>query len=197
MMRARLVLPLTALLLAATAAAQEPEVGQLLIANASLDDPNFTETILLIVHHGADGSIALALNRPTWIEPAAAYPETAALSDYQGGLFFGGPVQPAQPLLVFERGAREPGNSQRVLGSIYVSADLAVLDGMNTDGENPQRIRLFAGHAAWAPGELADEIAGGTWRLAPAASEQIFTDDPAELWQNLPLPSGPVTAAVF
>lgn len=198
MLRLRQLLPLAALLLAATgASAQEPEVGQLLIANASLEDPNYAETILLIVHHSSDGTIALALNRPTWIDVATAYPETPALANYPGNLSFGGPVQPAQPLVIFERGAREPLNSQHVFGSIYVSADISVLDSVNPGGENARRVRLFAGHAAWVPGQLADEIAAGTWRVAAAASEQIFADDPASLWQQLPPPASRITASLF
>ena len=115
---------LAVLMLAGIAEAQEPEVGDLLVASGSLDDPNFAQTVLLIVHHDDDGSVAVALNRPTWIDPLEAFPNEETLDDFPGKVFFGGPVSPSQPLIVFERGGRMPQNSRHIVGSIYVSTDL-------------------------------------------------------------------------
>ncbi len=175
--------------------AQDPEVGQLLVANPALDDPNYARTVLLLVHHAEDGSIAVALDRPTWVEPAEAFPEVPELAAYTDRLHFGGPVSPAQPLIVFERGANEPENSRHVKGSVYVTTDLGQLAEMDLTGENPPRVRLFAGHAAWGPGQLAEEIENGTWRTAPSTTLQIFTSRPSELWRSIPLTFDEVTAA--
>lgn len=178
------------------ARAQPPEIGDLLVASASLNDPNFARTVLLVVHHGEDGTVAVALNRPTWVEAREAFPGIDSLSDYEGTVFFGGPVSPAQPLLVFERGRRMPENSRSVTGSIWVTADLAQLDALDLTGEDAPRVRLFAGHAAWVPGQLEREISSGSWRTLPAAARQIFSDSPAALWETLPAAGDAVTAGL-
>lgn len=177
--------------------AQEPEIGNLLIASGSLNDPNYERTVLLIVYHGEDGSIAVALNRPTWVEPRDAFPDVDSLADYMGTLFFGGPVAPSQPLLVFERGPSLPQNAQPVLGSIYVSSNLTQLDTLDLGGERASRVRLFAGHAAWVPGQLAREIAIGSWRVVPAVPSQIFAEDPASLWETALFGGDAVTASLY
>ncbi|MEQ1844326.1 MAG: YqgE/AlgH family protein, partial [Nitrospira sp.] len=41
------------------------EKGVLLVASPSLSDPNFHQTVLLIVEHGRGGTVGLILNRPT------------------------------------------------------------------------------------------------------------------------------------
>lgn len=177
--------------------AQDPEIGDLLIASGSLNDPNYAETVLLIVHQGEDGTVAVALNRPTWVEPAVAFPDVDSLQGFPGAVFFGGPVSPSQPLIMFERGRRMPQNSRHVVGSIYVSADLALLDDMDLTAPDAPRIRLFAGHAAWVPGQLEREIDNGNWRTLPAAANQIFADDPASLWDALPNTGDGFTASLY
>ena len=178
------------------ALAQEPEVGDLLIAGASLDDPNFERTVLLIVLHSENGTIGVALNRPTWIAPAEAFPDAAALDGYTGALFFGGPAASAQPLMVFERGQRMPQSSQHILGSIYISDDLSQLAEFDLTAEDAPRVRIFAGHATWAPGQLAREIASGDWRTARARPDQIFAEEPARLWERAPSSGDAVTASL-
>jgi putative transcriptional regulator len=191
------LLALTVLCLCALGVqAQEPEIGSLLIASGSLSDPNYERTVLLIVHNGEDGALAVALNRPTWIEPREAFPDVDPLENYTGRVFFGGPIAPSQPLIVFERGRRLPQNSQPIIGSIYVSADLEQLENLDLAGETSPRVRLFAGHSAWVPGQLAREIAAGNWRVVPAVPNQIFADDPATLWETLPLAGDAVTASL-
>jgi putative transcriptional regulator len=180
-----------------SAKAQEPEAGNLLVASGSLSDPNYERTVLLIVYHDENGSIAVALNRPTWIDAGAAFPEVDALAEFDGPLYFGGPVAPAQPLLVFERGARMPQGARPVVGSVYVSDDMEQLAQLDLTDENAPRVRVFAGHSAWVTGQLEREIASGSWRLVPALPDQIFTDSPETLWERLPSAGDAVTAALY
>jgi putative transcriptional regulator len=180
-------------------AAQEPAAGQLLYASPSIDDANFERTVLLIVHHDDDGTIALALNRPTWVDPSEAFPDQPALVNYPGELFLGGPNAPNQPLLIFESDTFAPQNARRVIGSIYVTTDISLLDRLRTEaltlpGDSAPRFRLFAGHAAWIPGQLEDEISRGSWDLVPAHADQIFAADPAALWERPPTAGDAVTA---
>ena len=44
-------------------------------------------------------------------------------------------------------------------------------------------MRVFAGYAWWAAGQLQDEIADGAWFVLPGDPADAFAADPARLWQ--------------
>ena len=53
--------------------------GQLLIAGATLPDPNFARTVVLICEHSEEGALGLVLNRPGELVVGAAAPELAGI----------------------------------------------------------------------------------------------------------------------
>jgi putative transcriptional regulator len=170
----------------------------LLVASTVLTDPNYSETVLLVVHHGTDGSLAVALNRPTWVVPEEAFPEVPDLNSYGERLFFGGPMSPNQLLIVFESDDSLVDNSRPLLDGLFVTVDLAVLDQLEPPIlPDAPRVRLFAGHAAWNPGQIEAEISAGNWRVLPGATSRVFDASPDDLWQRMPLGSSGVTAALL
>ena len=46
-------------------------------------------------------------------------------------------------------------------------------------------LRIFAGYAGWSPGQLEDEIRTGSWFVVDSESGDVFTDEPAGLWQRV------------
>ena len=77
---------LLALLSSNATLAQAPAKGMLLVATPELRDPRFSETVLLLLHYGPEGAIGVAINRPTWVEPTAAFPDMESLGRYRGNL---------------------------------------------------------------------------------------------------------------
>ena len=69
---------LHALLIAALGAnpvlAQAPEKGMLLVATPEIRDSRFSETVILLLHYESEGALGVAINRPTWVDPSAAFP---------------------------------------------------------------------------------------------------------------------------
>ena len=51
------------------------------------------------------------------------------------------------------------------------------------DGTND--LRLYAGHAAWEPGQLQSEINAGGWQVLAGTAELVFHTDPGTLWTEL------------
>ena len=187
--------PLVAALLglASTGAlAQSPTAGQLLYASPAMSDPNFSETVLLVLLSNEQGSRAVALNRPTWVKPAEAFPDIEEVAGTTATLFFGGPVSPNLLVILFDAGDAVPEDSQRVFGNVYVTTEPAAIVAAEAGGS--PRLRLFAGHAAWAPGQLEAEIAAGTWRLVPGSPDRVFAEDPAALWNSIPSAGSGVSA---
>ena len=75
--------------------------GQLLLSNASLFDPNFRRTVVLVGHHDEEGAVGVVLNRPFDVTVDEAVPPLAELvRDRGSALFQGGPVQPEAAVVV-------------------------------------------------------------------------------------------------
>jgi putative transcriptional regulator len=69
-----------------------------------------------------------------------------------------------------------------------------VVDGVSTvdlDGDvaviatHARRLRVFAGHAGWAPGQLDDELTEGAWWVLGGSPDDLFSDDPRAMWRNV------------
>jgi len=48
-----------------------------------------------------------------------------------------------------------------------------------------QKIKVFAGYAGWAPGQLDDEMRRKAWLTHPASLDLIFYDKPELLWREI------------
>jgi putative transcriptional regulator len=160
--------------------------GSLLIAGPALWDPNFRRAVVLIGHHDEEGAVGVVLNRATEVEVARAAPPLAELVEPGERLFVGGPVQPQAAVVVAD--FEHPERAQVVaFGSIGF-----LPDELDTDevGEL-HRARVFAGYAGWGPGQLERELEEGSWILEPARAEDVFTDEPDELWSEVVRRKGP------
>lgn len=157
--------------------------GVLLVASPSLNDPNFRETVVLIVEHGSEGTLGLILNRSTKVLLSEALPDLTVLKGTTYRLFAGGPVQPTLLLLLF-RLKDPPADARSVFDGVYVGGTPKVLEGIITRAKPTETFRVFAGFASWAPGQLGYEMLQGAWATLPPDPSDIFDKDPATLWQD-------------
>lgn len=162
----------------------EPEAGMLLVATRDLRDPNFSETVVLLVYYGEDGAMGLVINRPTQVEVAELLPDLAGAESLRQGLFIGGPVAlSGVMMLVLTSG--DAVDATRIFGDVHVSGSMELLGRLLGDGADNRQIRLFAGHSGWGPGQLDQEIDRGSWRVLPATERIVFTDQPRKIWKQL------------
>jgi putative transcriptional regulator len=152
--------------------------GQLLLASPSLTDPNFQRTVVLIGVHSDDGAMGVVLNRPSETTVGEAVPQLEpALAEYEP-VYLGGPVQPEAIVCLAEFMDPEPA-ALLVLGRIgFPSAEVDI---EQLTGATARR-RVFAGYAGWGAGQLDSEVQDGDWIPHPALPEDVFTEDPDELW---------------
>lgn len=164
--------------------AVELHKGIFLIADPDLHDPNFRETVILITHHSPQGSTGVVINRPTTALLSRVLPDRKELAGRLDVLHAGGPVDP-RVFLLLVRSRTRPAHAQHVFGDVYVTqAADALLDALKSDDETTA-IRLFAGYAGWAPGQLADEIARGSWRVVPADAAVLFDRESEVIWKEM------------
>ena len=44
---------------------------------------------------------------------------------------------------------------------------------------------MFAGYAGWGAGQLEAELEQDSWIVEPALPEDVFTDEPEQLWSSV------------
>ena len=153
--------------------------GRLLIASPVLVDPNFHRTVILIAEHTEEGAMGLVLNRPAETLVVDAVPDLSALADSGAPVYVGGPVASDGVIVLAE--FDEP-----ALAGVLLDDDLGFVGGGGEDiGEvvgGVRRARVFAGHAGWGPGQLEAELEEDSWIVEPPRREEIFSEDPEQLW---------------
>jgi putative transcriptional regulator len=151
--------------------------GKLLVASPSLLDPNFFRTVVLIVVDADEGTMGLVLNRPAETTVAEAAPPLADFVGPDDPVYAGGPVEPQQAMVLGE--FDDPGDAATV---VFADVGFLSLDEDAGPFGAPRRARVFAGHAGWGEGQLASELAEEAWIVEPALPEDVFSDEPADLW---------------
>lgn len=152
--------------------------GKLLLAAPTLLDPNFQRTVVLVSEHTDDGAMGVVLNRPSQVTINDAVPQLGDAVDGENPVFVGGPVQPRS--IVFLAEFLDPEIAALlVFGRIgFPSAET----GLDDLSDATDRGRVFAGYAGWGPGQLDEEVGQGDWIVEPARPEDVFTNEPEDLW---------------
>jgi putative transcriptional regulator len=151
--------------------------GQLLVAGGGLFDPNFRQTVVLVVEHGPEGGLGVVLNRPSTLTVEEAAPALTEITAPDERLYVGGPVQP-QAAVILAQFEHPDLASQLVFDSVGVIGD----EGEELRSPGLLRKRIFAGYAGWAAGQLDSELESGDWILESAQADDVFTARPEELW---------------
>jgi len=154
--------------------------GRFLVANRSLRDPTFVETVVLLVDYDDHGALGVVVNRPTDVPLVAALPEVKELKKRKDTVFLGGPVARDRMVLLLRADAAPP-ESIEVFERVYATGSLSALRHSIGHGE---AVRAYAGYAGWGPGQLDAEVARGDWLIGPADSKAIFDDPPNALWSR-------------
>ncbi len=152
--------------------------GQLLIATPSMDDPNFRQTVMLMVQHDADGALALVLNRQSNITIKQAWEQVGTSTcQCEGMLGIGGPCQ--GPIMALH--SREDVGEKQVLPGVFLSVEEENISWLMRRGAD--QIRCFIGYAGWSPGQLEEEIAIGSWKTIPGSATEVYGQQDVSLWQ--------------
>jgi len=156
----------------------------LLVSRPGLPDPNFTDTVVLVTEHGRPGVVGLIVNRPTSVTLASVFPDRERLRGREDKLYFGGPVARMQIAFIF-RAAKRPEDTVELLEGVYLSGNREKLRELLDRDDPLEGLRVYAGHAGWAPGQLEAEASRGDWRIMRAEAAAIFNRKPESLWPEL------------
>ena len=156
--------------------------GVFLIASERLRDPNFAQSVVLLLEYDATGALGLIINRPSGVALASALPDVEGLGARTDTLYLGGPVGRNQ-LFLLVRSASRPEDAEPVVGDVYSSVSLATLRSLLSD--DGAEFHAHAGYSGWGPGQLDGEVLRGDWYVTPADALTIFEQSSEEIWPTL------------
>ncbi len=163
-----------------------PARGTLLVARPHLLDPNFMRTVVLLCDHDdARGSLGFVLNRPSGKGLGEVLRGEHAFEGRGDRVFVGGPV--GLDSLAILHGMGGVAGAMEVLPGVVLGGDVEDLGARIRAGSIPEEeLRFMVGYAGWGEGQLAGEMAEGTWIVLPATAPRVFDrGDPATLWSRV------------
>lgn len=156
----------------------------LLVAAPTLVDPNFAETVVLLLDVDDDGALGVVVNRPSPVLVGDVLDGWGDVVAEPEVLFRGGPVSTEGAIAVgrLAHPGREPEGFRGVAGALGV-VDLDAP--AEVVGAGLADLRIFAGYAGWGAGQLEQEVAGGDWYVLTARETDAFRADPASLRRDV------------
>ena len=165
-------------------ATPQVRAGMLLVATPQLLDPNFADTVVLMLDVDDGGALGVVLNRPSGVPVVEVLEPWGEVASEPEVLFRGGPVSTEGALgvgLLLDRddvpvGFREVDG---LLGLVDLDTPVELVTGSLAG------MRIFAGYAGWGADQLAAEIDEGSWYVVPGQAVDVFRLDPGALWREV------------
>jgi putative AlgH/UPF0301 family transcriptional regulator len=158
-------------------------VGKLLVASRGLGDPNFAETVILLVHYDEKGVVGLVLNRRTDV-PLSRVLDLKAAKDRSDPIYIGGPLELSAVVALLQSTAKIA-KAESILAGVYLISDKDLFE--QTLATRPDRgvFHVFLGYAGWTQDQLRTEVRLGGWFIFPADAATVFNSAPDSLWLQM------------
>lgn len=159
----------------------KPLTAILLVGKADLPDDDFAGSIVLVMNNLGPAPVGIVVNRPTRITVPKLFPDITHLAQLSDKVYFGGPVE-FGAIWFLVRAATPPEHAKQAFDGVYLSADRELLLKLLGRPKPMDGLRIFIGHAGWAPGQLESEINRGAWTLQRTDPDAIFNGKSEHLW---------------
>ncbi len=167
----------------ASAPDAKPLTAILLVARDALPDPNFADSIVLVMNNLGPAPVGIIINRPTPVPVSHLFPDLERLAQVRDKVYFGGPIDFGSVWFLF-RAATPPEHAVQACDGVYLSADRELLLRLLERKKPMDNLRIFLGHAGWAPGQLEAEIDRRDWTSRRADVEAIFGGKSEHPWPS-------------
>ena len=168
----------------------------LLLSMPQLSDPNFTRAVVLMLEHDDDGSFGLIVNHESQLSVVELLDgldaEWAGAPDAK--VWAGGPVMPGSGWALHNGSPRLGPSSRTLNDALDETGTLEVSEGlfMSTSVDNikllaqypTERLRILLGYSGWSSGQLAAEMAAGSWLHCDIDLDILFDSPADEMWER-------------
>jgi len=158
--------------------------GKLLVASRELGDPNFVETVVLLVHYDAEGVVGLILNRRSHVPLSRVLEGLKAAKDRSDPVYLGGPVEKPTVFALLQSPAKLEG-AEHIFGAVYLISRKNVFEQAISARPDPGVFHVYLGYAGWSNEQLRREVELGAWFIFPADTGAVFNSDPDSLWSQM------------
>lgn len=158
--------------------------GKVLVASRDLGDPNFAETVILLVHYDTQGVLGLVLNRRTEFPISRALRDFKAAKNCSDPVFLGGPVD-TRTVFALHRSPAKTDGADHVFEKVYLISAKPVLEQILSVQPDPNVFHVYLGYAGWNRNQLQREVELGSWFIFPADTNIVFSSAPDSLWRQM------------
>lgn len=168
--------------------------NHLLIATPSIQNPDFTHTVIYLCEHHAHGTIGLIINRPMKQRLGLVFEQLHVVPTHveqnQLPLLFGGPIQPERGFVIHRPFGQWQSSLALLPNEVTITTSNDIIRAIAHD-QGPKDALVTLGYVAWAENQLEDEIIEqGSWLVVPFKAELLY-DVPFEArWEAAGLSIG-------
>jgi len=163
--------------------AKDLGAGKLLVASRGLGDPEFAQTVVLLVRYDAEGVLGLILNRRSDLPLSRVLEGITAAKGRSDPVYLGGPVEPSVFALL-QSPAKVEG-AEHIFGTVYMISTKPLLEQTISARPGSGSFHVYLGSAGWAHDQLRKEVELGAWFIFPADAGTVFNADPESLWPQM------------
>jgi len=158
--------------------------GKVLVASRDVGDPNFAQTVILLVHYDAQSVVGLVLNRRTDFALSRVLKDFKAAKDRSDPVYLGGPVDTPTVFALCQSPAKIEGG-EHIFDKVYLISAKPVFEQTMSTRPDPSVFHVYLGYAGWTKYQLQREVALGSWFVFPADASTVFNSDPNTLWPQM------------
>ncbi|MBZ5641093.1 MAG: YqgE/AlgH family protein [Acidobacteriia bacterium] len=154
-----------------------------LIAVPQLLDPNFRQSVVLLLRQDGEGALGIVVNRETslLLRDLCRDHEIPYAGNPDKHVRLGGPVQPEQGFVLYGPEHGDP-EGREVQSGLYFSTSTGTLSRLCSLASG--RFHCYSGYSGWGPGQLERELAEGAWILSPSDPARVLDQPPADMWRG-------------
>lgn len=149
--------------------------NKLLIAMPDLEDSHFSQAVVYIFEHSAEGTLGLTINKPLTMTHKDLFQQLDLPLDNPNlgkhPILQGGPMSPQHGFVLHGED-----------DCLYLSASLTLLGDIGR-GAGPKHHLIALGQASWGPGQLMEEMADNQWLVGLPTEQLLFKQPHADRWQ--------------
>ena len=158
--------------------------GKLLVARRELTDPNFAETVILLVHYDTEGVVGLMLNRRTDLPISRVFAQIEAAKGRSDPVYLGGPVE-TPTVFALLQSTDKLEKAEQVFEGVYWISTKTALEKVISSRPDPGVFHVYLGYAGWTTDQLRNEVRLGGWFIFQADKQAVFNVNPDSLWRHM------------
>src|SRR5579863_2597733 len=159
--------------------------GRMLVASRDLGDPNFAQTVILLVHYEeGKNAVGLVVNKRTDVPISRVFHDLKEAKGRNDPVYIGGPVE-LNSVMALLKSARKPEGADKVFGDVFLISNKDLLARTLGSDAEASVFHTYIGYAGWGAGQLEHEVDLGAWHIMPADVGTVFHSDPDSVWEGL------------